>query len=141
MRSTLDENASKRAVWAERIITALIILPFAMSAAMKLVQTPAVIQSFSQAGIPLALIAPIGILELSCIALYLIRRTAVLGTFLLTGYLGAAILANIIMRTDAIVPLALGALVWAGAWLRVAELRTLIPIHQAKEAPGAANWG
>jgi hypothetical protein len=55
-------------------------------------------------------------------------RTALLGTLLLIGYLGGAILGNIILRTDFSLPLALGLFVWAGAWLRFKELRRLIPM-------------
>ncbi len=129
------KSVSKRAGWAERTIIALVILPFAMSAVMKLVRAPAVVQTFSQAGIPESAIVPLGILELSCMVLYLLPRTVVLGTFLLTGYLGGAILTNIVLRTGLMLPLALGALIWAGAWLRVAELRALIPVRQPSGAP------
>jgi hypothetical protein len=55
-------------------------------------------------------------------------RTALLGALLLIGYLGGALLGNIILRADFSLPLALGLFVWAGAWLRVRELRRLIPM-------------
>ena len=80
--------------------------------------------------IPPGAFVPIAILELGCLVLYLVPRTAVLGTVLLTGYLGGATVANIVGRSDFIHALAVGLIVWAGAWLRVPELRTLIPIRK-----------
>ena len=73
---------------------------------------------------------PIALVELLCLALYLIPRTVVSGAVLLTGYLGGAAVANIIGRSDFLHALAVGLLVWAGVWLRVPELRTLIPIRK-----------
>lgn len=98
---------------------------------MKVTHALTVVQTFAHIGIPQGAILPLGIIELSCLALYLIPRTAVLGTLLLTGYLGGAILANIINGSDFIHALVVGLFVWAGAWLRVTELQTLIPIRKA----------
>jgi hypothetical protein len=81
-------------------------------------------------GIPQGAIVPIGVVELACLAIYLIPRTTVLGTLLLTGYLGGATLANIIGRTDFIHALVVGLFVWSAAWLRVAELRAVVPIRK-----------
>jgi DoxX-like family len=119
----------KPAAWAVGILTALVTLAFAMSGVMKVMHAPEVVQGFTRAGIPEGAILPLGIIELACLALYLIPGTVVLGTLLLTGYLGGAVLANIIGRTDYIHALVVGLFVWAGAWFRVVELRALIPIR------------
>jgi hypothetical protein len=71
----------KRNIWAVRILTALVILAFGASAIMKLIHAPAAVQGFTHAGIPEAAILPLGILELSCLALYLIPRTVIWGLF------------------------------------------------------------
>jgi DoxX-like family len=135
--STLTKpNMSKRNIWAARILTALVILAFGMSAIFKLIRAPAVVQGFTHAGIPDASILPLGIIELSCLAVYLIPRTAVLGTLLLTGYLGGAVVTNIINRTDFIHALVVGLFVWAGAWFRVTELQTLIPTRKTQRNVG-----
>lgn len=126
---------SKRTTWTVRILTTLVILAFVPSGTMKVIHHPMVVEGFGSMGIPEAAILPLGIVELACLALYLIPRTTVLGTLLLTGYLGGATLANIIHRSDFIHALVVGLLVWAGAWLRVAELQTLIPIRKAHPAP------
>jgi hypothetical protein len=119
----------KPATWVPGILTGVVVAAFAMSGAMKIIHSPEVVQGFARAGIPEGAILPLGLLELVCVALYLIPETVVLGTLLLTGYLGGAVLANIIGHTDFIHALVIGLLVWAGAWFRVAELRALIPIR------------
>ncbi|HMF75844.1 MAG TPA: DoxX family protein [Bryobacteraceae bacterium] len=140
METTSKKSTLKRTTWAIRVLTALVILLFAMSGIMKLAHGPDVVQGFTRIGIPEAAILPLGLLELSCLAIYLIPRTAVLGTLLLTGYLGGAVLANIASRGDFIHVLVVGLLVWAGAWLRVPELRSLIPIrYQATDADAQAE--
>lgn len=125
---------NRTTTWAARILTALVILAFVPSAIMKMIRHPTAIEGFSRIGIPDSAIVPLGVVELCCLAFYLIPRTTVLGTLLLTGYLGGATLANIISRSDFIHALIVGLLVWAGAWLRVTELRTLVPIRRTDRA-------
>ena len=121
---------TNRTKWAAWILTTLVILAFVPSAIMKLIHHPAAVEGFKRMGIPEGAISALGIVELSCLALYLIPRTTVLGTLLLTGYLGGATLANIINRSDFIHALVVGLFVWAGAWFRVPELRALLPIRK-----------
>ena len=76
---------------------------------------------------------PLGILEFTCGALYLIPRTAILGAILLTGFLGGAeALQTRVNGSGAfliVLPLFLGALAWTGIWLRDERLRNLIPLR------------
>ena len=124
------QTLSKGAKWAVGILTALVVLAFVPSAVMKLILHPTAVDGFVKMGIPAGAIIPIGIVELACLLLYLIPRTTVLGTLLLTGYLGGATLANIIGGTDFIHALVIGLFVWMAAWLRVPELRSLLPLRQ-----------
>ncbi len=72
----------------------------------------------------------IGVVELVCVALYLVPRTAVLGAVLLTGYLGGAVAAQ--LRIEAplfstlLFPVYLGTAMWAGLWLRDTRVRRLL---------------
>ena len=72
----------------------------------------------------------IGVVELVCLVLYLVPRTAVLGAVLLTGYLGGAVSAQ--LRIEAplfstlLFPVYVGIAVWAGLWLRDARVRRLL---------------
>jgi hypothetical protein len=136
--STLEKpNTPRRNIWAARILTTLVILAFGPSAILKLMHTPMVVQGFTHAGIPEGAILPLGLIELFCLAAYLIPRTVVLGTLLLTGYLGGAVVTNIVNRTDFIHALVVGLFVWGGAWFRVPELQTLIPTRTARRNVGA----
>jgi hypothetical protein len=123
---------TKGTKWATWIITALVIIPFTLSAVMKLMLGAQVVEGFAKMGFPNRGIVPLGIVELTCLVIYLIPRTVVLGTLLLTGYLGGAVLANIIGGTDFLHAFAIGLLVWIGCWLRVPQFRTLIPFRQER---------
>jgi DoxX-like family len=121
---------SKRTLWTVRILTAVVILALVPSAVLKLIHHPTAVEGFTRMGIPPGAIMPIAIVELLCLALYLIPRTAVFGAVMLTGYLGGATVANIIARSDFIHALAVGLVVWVGVWLRVPELQGLIPVRR-----------
>jgi hypothetical protein len=132
-------TVSNRTAWAVRILTTLVLLAFVPSAIMKLAHASAAVDGFTRIGIPQGAISPLGIVELTCLALYLIPRTTVLGTLLLTGYLGGAVLANIIAGSDFLHALIVGLFVWAGAWLRVPELQMLVPVRKSGTASGAGD--
>src|SRR5262245_1655323 len=127
-------TTSSKSKWIARIAMALVILAFVPSAGMKLINHPTAVEGFGRLGIPAGAIVPIGIVELACVAIYLIPRTAVLGTMLLTGYLGGATLANIIGRSDFLHALAIGLVVWLGAWFRVLEFRAIFPIRTVEQS-------
>lgn len=71
-----------------------------------------------------------GVVQLVCLALYVVPRTAVLGAVLLTGYLGGAVAAQ--LRIEAplgstlLFPVYVGVALWAGLWLRDARVRGLL---------------
>src|SRR2546427_4207739 len=79
---------SKKMIWAGRIMSALPVLMLLLSGVMKLVKPAAVVEGFVRLGYPESLTVGIGIVELACAALYVVRRTSVLGAILLTAYLG-----------------------------------------------------
>ncbi len=73
----------------------------------------------------------IATIQLLCLVLYLIPRTAVLGAILFTGNLGGAILANFRVEnpllSHVLFPTYIGALLWVGRYLRDRRLRALFP--------------
>jgi hypothetical protein len=127
----VEPKPSKRwALWSGRVITGLPILAFLASAAMKLAQPPQVVETFSgRLGYPQETLLAIATLELFCVLVYAIPRTAVLGAVLLTGYLGGAIATHVRVGDPFVVPLALGVLVWAGVYFREDRLRHLLPLR------------
>jgi hypothetical protein len=71
----------------------------------------------------------IGAIELACIALFLVRRTSVLGALLLTAYLGGA--TAIQVRAEAvpfnvIFPAIIATLVWGSLAIRDTRVRSLV---------------
>jgi len=117
-------------------LTALIALFLLFDSVIHLLGIQPVVDSFTALGYPVSVAFGLGILELACIVLYLVPRTAVLGAVLLTGYLGGALSAQ--LRVDAplfstlLFPVYVGIVVWAGLFLRDARLRALFPLRTAE---------
>jgi hypothetical protein len=117
------------------LLAVLVTLGFLGSAIAKLAHVPNLSEKLIHAGIPQGAIVPIAILELSCLVLYLFPRTSILGIFLLTGYLGGAIVTHIIGRQNFLPPLTVGLLMFASEYLRVPELRELVPFRKSLIVP------
>ena len=117
-------------VWAGRIATVLASLPFGVSAIMKFVGGADVIQGMAQLGLPARMMLPLGILELTCVVVYLIPPTSVLGAVLLTGYLGGAICTHWRVGDMFIAQIVLGLVVWLGVYLREDRLKAVLPIRR-----------
>ena len=80
-------------------------------------------------------IAPLGIVLITCTILYLIPVTSVLGAILLTGYLGGAVATHVRVGEE-VFPIffagAFGVLLWFGLFLQDARLRVLIPLRSSR---------
>ena len=127
--------AGGKMMWAGRVISGLLSLLFVMSAVMKLKGGAGVMEGMAHLGLPASLIVPLGILEISCIVIYLIPATSVLGAILLTGYIGGAILAHLRVGDPFFFQIVLGVCVWLGLYLRENRLRELVPLR----TPGAVD--
>ncbi len=119
-------------LWAGRILTALPILLMLFSASMKFAGTPQMVDQFVNRFGYAASVAPVlGTVELACVVLYAIPRTAVLGAILLTGFLGGAIATHVrIGDPSFLMPLGLGMVAWAGLYLREERLHALLPLRR-----------
>ena len=122
--------ASGKIVWAGRAISVLLSLLFAMSAFMKLKGGPEVTQGMAHLGLPESLIIPLAIVEISCVVIYLIPATSILGAILLTGYIGGAICTHLRVGDPFFMQIALGIFVWLGLYLRENRLKELIPLRK-----------
>jgi hypothetical protein len=72
----------------------------------------------------------LGILELTCVILYLIPQTAVLGAILVTGYVGGIIATHVRIGDFGITPFVIiGVLIWLGLFFRYPKLRRMIPFN------------
>jgi DoxX-like family len=121
---------SKKMLWAGYVIGALPVLLLLMSAVMKLIKPPPVVEGFAHLGLPESLALGLGILELACTMAYVIPQTSVLGAILLTGYLGGATVTHLRVGDPFFMPVILGILIWGGLYLRDARLRALIPLRR-----------
>jgi hypothetical protein len=124
-------TTTKTTLWAGRILSGLAVLLLAFSAFMKFSGSAEVAQMFTgKFGYPPGALLALGIVEVSCVVVYLIPRTAILGATLLTGYLGGAIATHVRVGDPFVVPLVLGIVVWAGLYLRDERVRSILPLRQ-----------
>ena len=125
-------SAPKKLLWAGWIISALAVLFLAFDAVIKIIQHPEAINATAQLGYPETFVFGIGLLELVCLAIYVIPPTSVLGAILLTGYLGGAVATHVRAGSDpfsVIFPIIIGLLLWGGLYWRNERLRALIPLQ------------
>jgi hypothetical protein len=115
-----------KTIWAGRVVSWVVSALFAMSAVMKLLGVPVVVEGMTHLGLPLSLIRPLGVLELACVVLYLVPQTAVFGTILLTGYVGGTIVTHLRVGEPPVVQILCGVLFWVALYLRRPRLRELI---------------
>ena len=130
---TVTNSTSKLSLWAGRIMGALAILFLIFDGVVKVMQMPQAVEPTMKFGYAASMVLTLGVIELACLVLYIIPRTAVFGAILMTGYLGGAIATQ--MRVGAepfsiIFPIIIGALIWGALFLRDSQLRALIPMRR-----------
>jgi hypothetical protein len=125
-------NVSKGMLWTGRVLSGLMALFFVLDGVGHLMKPAPVVDAFARLGYPLSTSVGIGLLLLICTAIYVTPKTSVLGAILLTGYLGGAISTHVRAGSslfETMFPVILGLLVWAGLFVRDAQLRKVIPLH------------
>jgi hypothetical protein len=126
-------SESNKKLWAGRILSAPPVLFLIFDSVIHIMKPPAVVEGFAKLGYSLSLAVPLGIIELVCIALYVIPRTSVLGAALLTGYLGGAVATNLRagapLFSNVLVPVYLGVMLWGGLYLRDDKVRSVFPVR------------
>jgi hypothetical protein len=120
--------------WVGWAITILASLLFLMSASMKLMGGPQMQEGMTHFGMPDSMIMPLAVVELTCLVIYLIPATSVLGAILLTGYLGGAICTHWRVGDPFFVQAGLGVFIWLGIYLREPRLWTVIPVRRGTAA-------
>ena len=82
--------------------------------------------------LPISLL--IGVLELVCLVLYLLPKTSILGSILMTALLGGAIATQLRVGnpvfSHTLFGVYLGLVMWGGLWLRDAGLRAVLPFRR-----------
>lgn len=116
--------------WLGRILSGLPVLMLAASALMKLTGEGGIVEKLGAAGVDAKLVPVIGAIELTCVLVYAVPRTAFLGALLLTGYLGGAVFSHLRVSDSVVAPLVPAALVWAGLYFRDERVRALLPLRK-----------
>jgi hypothetical protein len=121
---------SARTRWAGRVLTALAVLFLVFDTTIKLVGAKEAVEGTVQLGWAPHHLPILALIEIGCLVLYLVPRTAPLGAVLWTGYLGGAIATH--LRVDSplfthiLFPIYVAALIWGGLYLRDARVRALL---------------
>ncbi len=131
---TATPRPSKAARWAARITTGISVAFLLFDASLKLFATPEAIEGTGALGYSADVLVPLGIVQLACLILYLVPRTAILGALLWTGYLGGAIATHVRVGnplfSHTLFPIYVAVLLWAGLWLRDMRVRALLPLRK-----------
>jgi hypothetical protein len=126
---TLSTPLSPKTIWATRIVRALPVLFLIFDGGIKVLRLAPAVESTVQLGYPAGVVFGLGLVELVCLALYVVPRTSFLGALLLTGFLGGAVATHVRMGSPVfslVFPLIVGALLWGGLFLRDARVRSLL---------------
>ena len=121
-----------------RLISGLAVAFLVFDSVGKLLRVQPVIDGTKQLGYPPDIVVSLGMTLLSCVLVYLIPRTAVLGAVLLTGYLGGAVATHVRVEsplfTHVLFPVYVAALLWGGLVLRDARLRQFLPWRNGRQS-------
>ena len=123
-------SASSAARWTGRVLSGIAVLFLLFDATFKLFATAEALAGSPDLGWSLRQLPTLAAIQLACLALYPVPRTAPLGAVLWTGYLGGAIATH--LRLDnplfshVLFPIYVAALIWGGLYLRDARVRALL---------------
>jgi len=124
-------------VWTGRVLSGLFVLfMLGASIAPKFLMADMVAeQNMTPLGWPAKYLLLIGLIELTCVILYVVPRTSLLGAILMTGLLGGAIASNLRVEnplfSHTLFGIYLGLFMWGGLWLRDASLRAVFPVRRS----------
>ena len=132
-RST-QASRPARSRWIGRSLSAIAVLFLTFDVAIKLAGSAMAVEGTTQLGFAPEHVFVIGLIELGCLILYLVPRTAPLGAVLWTGYLGGAIATHLRLYnplfSHTLFPIYVAVLLWGGLYLRDARVRALVQRHR-----------
>lgn len=110
------------------VLSGILCLVFLPSAFFKIAQPKGFVEDWSKT-YPAAAALPLGVIELTLFALYLIPKTRYLGGLLMLAYLGGAVATHVHANDGMFfVPAIVGVVAWLGLYLRDPRLRALVPV-------------
>ncbi len=126
----MNELVSKKALWTGRVLSTLAAGLLVMSATMKLFPPDGFADGMAHMGWPMEKRIALAVIELSCVAVYLIPRSAVLGAILIAAYMGGATATHMRIDDPFWAQPFVGVAAWAGLWLRDPRVKALIPLRK-----------
>ena len=121
---------SPRARWTGRVLGTAAVIFLLFDTAIKLLGAKEAVEGTVQLGWQPHHLPILAAIEIVCLVLYLVPRTAPLGAVLWTGYLGGAIATHLRLDnplfTHVLVPTYVAALLWGALYLRDARVRALL---------------
>ena len=124
----------RRGAAAGLVCMTIAVLFLALDTSLKVLGLDAAVEGTAALGYPTSSVQWIGAIELVCLVLYLVPRTAVLGALLMTGYLGGAVASQVRIAspllTHILFPVYVALLLWGGLYLRDPRLRALSPLRR-----------
>jgi hypothetical protein len=128
---TTNPPGARQALWTGRALSGVTAALLILDSAGKLLEVQPVVDGTKQLGYPPDIAFSLGVTLLSCVLVYLVPRTSVLGAVLLTGYLGGAVATHVRVGsplfTHVLAPTYVAALLWGGLVLRDSRLRAFMP--------------
>ena len=126
-------RAKTASVWTGRTVSALVVILLAADAVAQLLAPNSIRMQMAATGFPVELAPIIASITAGCTLLYAMPRTAPIGAILITGFLGGAICTHFRLGELASPPqlasFALGLMTWGGLYLRIPQLRELLPLR------------
>lgn len=117
---TMTDKTKNIVQW---VAAGLVAAVFLMSGAMKFNLPADALAQMESQGLTAAIARNLAIIEILSAILYLLPRTSVLGTLLLTAYMGGAIATHLTHGQPLMAPCVILAIVWIVAVWRNAELK------------------
>jgi hypothetical protein len=132
--AAVDGVTTGKSRMAGMIASGVAVLFLTFDTVLKVLRLAPAVEGTTSLGYPADSVFWIGVIELVCLACYVMPRTAVLGAVLMTGYLGGAIATHVRIAsplvTHTLFPVYVAALLWGGLYLREPRLRGLLPIRR-----------
>lgn len=125
-----SDAPGKTSLWTGRVLSGLAVAFLVVDAGFKFLLTPEAAAATADLGWSADKAPLLGMIELVCLAVYLVPRTALIGALLWTGYLGGAIATHV--RVDnplfshTLFPVYVALLLWGGLALRDRRVRAMI---------------
>jgi len=120
------KKSSKSRLWTGRVLWALTVPFMLFDISLHIANPPFVAEASKAIGLSPSVIPVLGVVELLCLTLYLIPRTAVLGAVLLTGFFGGAVATHVITGTPFVFAILMAVLFWGSLYCRDDRVKSLV---------------